>query len=68
MHAQPALSDPPSCRSAPAYAEDALLPVLNRRAYVILDSYNHKRGPVTAPLNVSAILAGLPDAGELGAG
>ncbi|KAL4430719.1 hypothetical protein ABPG75_005975 [Micractinium tetrahymenae] len=45
-----------------ASVEDALLPVLNRRAYVILDSYNHKRGPVTVPLNVSAILAGLPDA------
>lgn len=49
-------------------AEDALLPVLNRRAYVILDSYNHKRGPVTAPLNVTAIMAGLPDAGASGAG
>lgn len=47
-------------------AEDALLPVLNRRAYVILDSYNHKRGPVTEPLNVSAVLAGRPDAGGLG--
>ncbi|KAL4432396.1 hypothetical protein ABPG77_001695 [Micractinium sp. CCAP 211/92] len=45
-----------------ASVEDALLPVLNRRAYVILDSYNHKRGPVTAPLNVTAIMAGLPDA------
>ena len=42
-----------------------LLPVLNQRARVILDSYNHLRGPVTAPLNTSAVMHGIPDAGEL---
>ena len=44
-------------------AEDLLLPVLNQRAHEILNSYNHLRGPVTAPLNVTAVAAGLPDAG-----
>lgn len=53
---------PPASR---AYlpAEDALLPVLNKRAHLLLDSYNHLRGPVTAPVNVTAIMAGKGDAG-----
>lgn len=38
--------------------------MLNNRAYAILDSYNHLRGPVTAPVNVTAVLKGIPDAGE----
>jgi hypothetical protein len=51
-------------RACPLDAEDMLLPVLNNRAYAILDSYNHLRGPVTAPVNVTAVLKGIPDAGE----
>ena len=38
--------------------EDALLPVLNRRAHLLLDSFNKLRGPVAQPLNVTAVLAG----------
>lgn len=45
-----------------ASLEDVLLPVLNHRAYEILNSYNHLRDPVSVPLNVTAILAGQPDA------
>ena len=48
--------------SAPA-AEDALLPVLNKRAHLLLDSYNKLRGVVATPLNVSAVVAGQPDPG-----
>ncbi|EFN59047.1 expressed protein [Chlorella variabilis] len=45
-----------------ASVADVLLPVLNQRAHVILDSYNHLRGPVTTPLNTSAVMRGIPDA------
>jgi hypothetical protein len=53
------------CLAAPFHAEDLLLPVLNQRAHAILASYNHLRGPVTAPLNATAVAAGVPDAGAL---
>lgn len=56
----------PSAAAPVLAAEDVLLPVLNHRAHEILDSYNHLRGPVAAPLNVTAILQGLPDAGAAG--
>ena len=46
-------------------AEDVLLPVLNARAHKILNSYNHLGDPVTQPVNVSALMAGLPDPGAL---
>lgn len=39
--------------------------MLNKRAHLLLDSYNHLRGPVATPLNVSAVLAGKGDAGAL---
>ncbi len=44
-------------------AEDALLPVLNKRAHLLLDSYNKLRGAVATPLNVSAVVEGQPDPG-----
>ena len=70
MWCVPPESDPsparcPACLPACLPAEDLLLPVLNQRAHEILNSYNHLRGPVTAPLNISAVAAGLPDAGAL---
>lgn len=48
----------------PCTAEDALLPVLNKRAHLLLDSYNKLRGVVATPLNVSAVVEGQPDPGE----
>lgn len=48
--------------------EDALLPVLNRRAHLLLDSFNKLRGPVAQPLNVTAVLAGGGDVEAGGTG
>lgn len=38
--------------------------MLNKRAHLLLDSYNKLRGVVATPLNVSAVVEGQPDPGE----
>lgn len=38
--------------------------MLNKRAHLLLDSYNKLRGAVATPLNVSAVVEGQPDPGE----